>query len=113
MRTVRQIRRALERFGVDVKQLKGEEAVHTKALIQPMRYKNKMFLDGQITPIGEVDESCFLYIGLPVDYLKEHDTTSQIFFQDKAFIIVKMETIYFGDQPAYTWAILRLLYQEV
>ncbi len=77
-------------------------------IIQPMRYKNKMYVDSQYTKLGIVDESCFLYIGPP-----ECDLIELIGVQlhdefDRHFSCVKTEKVFLGKTPLYTWGILRL-----
>ena len=37
-----------------------------RAFIQPLRYKNKMYLDGKHSEIGYIDTSYYLYLG-PAD----------------------------------------------
>ena len=57
----------IERYGRSVS-LSMEDGWHSpqfRALIQPLRYKNKMYLEGVHTPIGIHDPGYYLYIGLP------------------------------------------------
>ncbi len=77
-----------------------------KAVLQPMRYKNKMYLDSQYTKLGIVDESSFLMLAPAGLDINEHYD----FLVDDAnqYSFVKVEQIYCLDTPAYTWAILRL-----
>ena len=94
-----------ERFGRTVTLLTTSGAVH--CFLQPMRYKNKMFLDSQYTRIGVVDESCFLYLGPP-----EHDLPEGAFpvlwdENGDGYTCVKRELIRLGSQPVYLWAVLR------
>ena len=55
----------IERYGRSVS-LSMEDGWHSpqfRALIQPLRYKNKMYLEGVHTPIGIHDPGYYLYIG--------------------------------------------------
>lgn len=101
-----QLRRLIDRYGRWVTQC--GTSFSFRCILQPMRYKNKMFLDSQYTKLGVVDESCFLYIGpanVPIAesvYPVLYDETGQ------HYVCVKTETVYFKNEPLYHWAILRL-----
>ncbi len=82
----------------------GERQI--KALLQPMRYKNKLYVDDKYTELGVVDSSTFLFIASAdlevnegVDYLLDGDGCGYAF--------IKAEKVYCMDKPAYTWAIVR------
>ena len=107
MRETKWFSRALKRFGGDAIVTNMGQDYDIKAIIQPMRYKNKMFLDGQITPIGTVDESCFLYLGPPDVMLGENSSTCTIYFNGLSFMVVKTELLFLGGQHILNWAILR------
>ena len=109
MRETKWFSRALKRFGGEAIVTKMGQNYDIKAIIQPMRYKNKMFLDSQITPIGTVDESCFLYLGPPDVYLEENSPVCNIHFNGLRFMVVKTELLFFGGQHILNWAILRCL----
>lgn len=108
MKIEKRIRSLFDEYGIKVN-LIGPSGEHEyRCLIQPMRYKNKMFIDSQYTKVGIVDESCFLYLGPP-----EHELTELIGTQlydefGRSFSCVKTEKIFFGNTPMYTWAVLRL-----
>lgn len=87
----------------------GERLSSFKALIQPLRYKNKMYLDGINTEIGFNSQGHYLYIGPPTPdlttaadgcYLVSHGTSYQI---DRA------ERVYKGSEVFYIWAIIRTI----
>ena len=107
MRETEQITRALERFGAKVMVTQVDTEYYIKAIIQPLRYKNKMFLDSQITAIGTVDESCFLYLGPPKIFLTENTPACLIYFHGNAYMVVKTEMLFLGGQHVLNWAILR------
>lgn len=79
-----------------------------KAFVQPLRYKNKMYLDGAFTEIGRNTAGYYLYIGPP-----EHDVTALTSAgrltdsEGKVYIINRCEKVWFGTQVFYIWAILR------
>ena len=78
-----------------------------RALIHPLRYKNKMYLEGVYTDIGRSTSGYYLYIG-PSD----HDITrlgenGMIVSDDEKYIITRAEKCYLGDDVTHIWAILR------
>lgn len=73
--------------------------------IQPLRYKNKIYLNGVNTVIGFNDEGNYLYIG-PA----EHDITQLdgwIEMKDKKYTIDRAEYVYCKNSVIYIWAIIR------
>lgn len=78
------------------------------AFLQPLRYKNKMYLEGNYTPIGRDPNNLYLYIGP-----KQHDLTrlpkgSRVTDADgNLYCIQRAEKVCRGDAPYYFWAILK------
>lgn len=76
-----------------------------RAFIQPLRYKNKMYLEGIYTAAGKSEKGYYLYIGP-----KEHDLTKSADFLVKAgsdtFKTERAEKVYFGNEVCYIWAVL-------
>ena len=74
-----------------------------KCFIQPLRYKNKMYLYGVNTEIGYNSQGYYLYIGPP-----EHDLTlnedTLIIDGDIKYQIDRAEKIKFGEEVLYVWA---------
>ncbi|MBP5618043.1 MAG: hypothetical protein J6X61_02710 [Clostridia bacterium] len=99
------IARLMEEQGRTVYLLTAGPGVH--CFLQPMRYKNKMYLDSQYARVGVVDESCFLYLGPPDCDLPEG--ASPVLWDEagEGYTCVKQEIVRFGRLPVYTWAILR------
>lgn len=92
----------------------GWESAEYYASIQPLRYKNKMYLGGINTKIGFNSEGYYLYLGPP-----EHDLTSLV---DKnlniecdgcKYIVDRAEKVYKNDSEVfYIWAIIRTAVEE-
>ena len=103
----------IERYGRSVS-LSMEDGWHSpqfRALIQPLRYKNKMYLEGVHTPIGIHDPGYYLYIGPAA-----HDVTKLGSMGDEVWLnasggeryqIDRAERVYLGEEALYIWAILR------
>lgn len=100
----------------------GREAVFTAddgwctapfhCFIQPLRYKNKMYLYGVNTQIGYNAQGHYLYIGPP-----EHDVTK---LSDDAVLqcdgikyrIDRAEKVFCGNDVFYIWAVVRTIVEE-
>ena len=84
------------------------EGVESKvrAIIQPMRYKNKLYIEMPRGELGIKDTECFLYLGSPsVNFSgKEFDTI--IVSNDRSYNVSRAEQIKMGDRTVYIWAVL-------
>ena len=114
------IKRIMERFGRQVKlclpdnngQSPGGELLATQsepfgAFVQPLRYKNKMYLGGVNTRIGFNREGYYLYLGPP-----EHDLTKlgrEMWIQcgEEKYTVDRAEVVHFGEETSHIWAIIR------
>ena len=83
-----------------------------RAFIQPLRYKNKMYLMGIRSKIGRIDQSHFLYIGPCEVGLTDVSAASRIKCGTDKYYIVKAETVWNGDKPFYNWAVIRTVIGE-
>ena len=100
----------LDQFGLTVRleDDDGYSSSYFNCFIQPLRYKNKMYLDGVNTTIGFNSEGHYLYIGPP-----DHDLTGIVssgvwlsHSTDK-YKIDRAEKVYYGSDVLYVWAIIR------
>ena len=95
---------ALAAWGQEVKrELPGQETETWRAFVQPILRQEK---DGERvrTPLGEVDERQWLYIG-PADISLQRGET---LFQDgKRYVVRESWTVYAGTKPFYRRALLR------
>ena len=98
------------RFGREI-QLHGEDGWHSeifRGFIQPLRYKNKMYLDGVYTVIGFDNQSKYLYIGPPEHDLTVFDSSTGYIKSDGVkYTIDRAEKVYCSETPVYIWAIIR------
>lgn len=74
------------------------------AFIQPLRYKNKMYLNGVNTVIGFNSQGHYLYIGPPEHSLIE---SCRIESNGMKFTVDRSEKVYFKNEVVYIWAIIR------
>ncbi len=96
------------RFGREIV-LRQDDGWHSEifhGLIQPLRYKNKIYLDGVYTVIGFDNQGKYLYIG-PA----RHDLTTfdagYVEADGVKYTIDRAEKVYCGASPLYIWAIIR------
>lgn len=79
-----------------------------KAFIQPLRYKNKLYMLGNITPIGKNPNNVYLYIGPSSHDLTKLDRTYQIHdYQNNIYVIDRAERIIVKENVVYIWAVIR------
>ena len=78
--------------------------------IQPLRYKNKMYLDGVNTPIGYNSQGHYLYIG-PANHDLTGVTDSSTWIQADGikYKVDRAEKVYFGNTVIYIWAIIKTI----
>lgn len=98
------------RFGREIS-LKTDDGWSSEifhGFIQPLRYKNKMYLDGVYTVIGFDNQGKYLYIGPANHDLTCFDTTTgHILCDEVKYTIDRAEKVYCGKDPLYIWAIIR------
>lgn len=96
-----------EKYGQEVT-LKTEDGWSSPifgAFIQPLRYKNKMYLNGVNTVIGFNSQGHYLYIGPP-----DHDPkfeSGYIESNGQKFTVDRRERVYLKNEVVYIWAIIR------
>lgn len=79
-----------------------------KAQIQPLRYKNKMYLDGIPTPIGTGLSGYYMYIGPESHDLSRLSKDGRVVDADgKKYIVSHSEKVFERQNTFYIWAILK------
>ncbi len=80
------------------------------AFIQPLRYKNKMYLDGVNTAIGYNSQGHYLYIG-PAnhDLTGVNDSSTWIESDNVKYKVDRAEKVYYGNSVLYIWAIIKTI----
>ncbi len=99
--------RVLSRLGRAVALVLPEETRTIKAVIQPLRYKNKIYLGGSFLPPGRIDGGHYLYLGPCSERLEKLPFGTYLRAQDGEYAIKRSDTVYVGETPAYVWAILQ------
>lgn len=76
-----------------------------RAIIQPLLYKNKMYIELPSEELGRVDDGSYFMIGDTACMGAAAD--DYVTFKHETFCIQRTETIYLFDQPLYVWMTLR------
>lgn len=82
------------------------EAQGAKAFIQPLRYKNKMYIGNSYIPIGGVDGGRYLYLGNPE--LRFDKATDEVIItsNNNDYYVKRAEPYVVDNEVLYIWAIL-------
>lgn len=106
MRISEKFKSFLEKAGEKTNVVIGQESNMTYALIEPMRYKNKLYLEMPRDILGFTDKECFLYLGpSDVDFVgAENDTVIRTV--SKAFNVTRADRLMVAGEPQYIWAVL-------
>lgn len=108
MRAIKIIGDLIKRFGCKIQVDDGSDSRSYSAFIEPLRYKNKIYLDGTSLTQGFVDGSHWLMIAPPELVLDKplESYAIECAAMDKRFMVKKCDTYYIEDKPIYLWAIL-------
>ena len=108
--TASEIEKMFQKFGreITLKNNDGWSSEIFHGFIQPLRYKNKIYLDGVYTVIGFDNQGKYLYIGPARHDLSAFDTSTGYIYADGAkYTVDRAEKVYSGNSPGYIWAIIR------
>lgn len=114
MRATKIIGDLITRFGCNIRVEDGEDSRSYSAFVQPLRYKNKIYLDGTSLTQGLFDGSHWLLLA-PPELVLDKPLESYVIecaAMDKRFTVKKCDTYYLKDKPIYLWAILGCYRQE-
>ncbi len=103
------IKKYIDEFGSSVQYTQDGKIFTSryKAFIQPLRYKNKMYLDGKHSEIGYIDTSYYLYLGPANVDVCNNSLPSRLKFEDNLYSFTHAEAIRLGQNKLYIWAIIR------
>jgi len=109
MNVTRDIKHLMERFGRQARLClpDGWQSENYGAFIQPLRYRNRMYVGGTNTRIGFNSEGHYLYLGPPEHDLTQLGRDAWIQCGDESFTVDRAEIVHFGNEPSHIWAIVR------
>ncbi len=96
-----------DKYGVTITCTGSEDSVEFCAYLQPLRYKNKIYLSGVPTELGYDGLNKYLLIAPPevdIAYLESNEYT--ISFDGFTFATDHCEPVYLGKKRLYYWAIV-------
>lgn len=82
------------------------EAQNAKAFIQPLRYKNKMYIGNSYIPLGGVDGGRYLYLGNPDLRFDRAANDVIISLNGDDYYVKRAEPYVVDNEVLYIWAIL-------
>lgn len=93
---------AFERYGMSAEVRRGENAVQTKAFVQPLRRESgeEPF---SVTVLGAVSEQCWRYLG-PAEV--EIEMGDRVVWGGTQYVVRRAAPFYAGEEIVYYWAIL-------
>ncbi|MBQ4569594.1 MAG: hypothetical protein IJA62_06045 [Ruminococcus sp.] len=106
------IEKMIRRFGDDICIMEDALRNRSKAIIQPLMYKNKMYLGGTALPAGFFDGGHYLMIA-PAS-LKVKDYRRAVVEDANAkYTIKRVEMVKADNKELYIWAVLTPYYPPV
>lgn len=96
--------KSIQIYGEDITVINDDDTVSTRALIEPLRYRNVIYIGGEYRPLGMEHSEKYLYVGIPDITLVENKTIVKR--KDNEYLVKRVEKYYVKEQVAYTWAIL-------
>ena len=85
----------------------GLNQVDVNAIINPLLYKNKMYLNDAYLVDGYCDKGLYLYIGDPRVSLNNYSLGTVLRCGTNEYTIMKTEQYYVESTAVYTWAVLQ------
>ena len=99
--------RLFGKYGVTVSSVGESDSVSFSGFLQPLRYKNKLYLSGVPTELGYDGLNKYLLIcPTDIDLGNIDGINYRLCFGDNAYGVDHFETVYSQNKPAYIWAIV-------
>lgn len=99
------VKQLIKSYGSDITIQRGDEVTHSKAFIQPMRYKSNVYKDRSIAMGGFTDGRYYLYIGQADNVFNRADNAI-ISCNEKKYVVHTSETFEYLNEVLYVWAVL-------
>lgn len=96
----------LEAIGEKAEVTVGENSWQINAIIQPMRYKNKLYIEQERTELGFRDTECFLYLGPAEPDFAGLESDTVITAGGKNYNVSRADRISLKGVTQYIWAVL-------
>ena len=110
------LERLFNKYGRTVRVISYDESWQGelyRAFIQPLRYKNKMYLEDKRVALGIGDMSYYLYLGPAGHDLSVLDADEYMLKSgNEKYIVTRAERLYYSDGIAYIWAVIKRVKEE-
>lgn len=100
------IEQFLNTVGEEVRVETEGKSYNVKALIEPMRYKNKLYLEAQLTELGIKDGECLLYLGPAEPDFSGKEINTIIYADDRNYNVSRADRVQIKGDTQYIWAVL-------
>lgn len=96
-----------DKHGIDMSLIDKSGEVKFKAFLQPLRYKNKIYIDGNVTELRYENTRRFLLISpVEVDVSGADGHESYLSDGKRVYSINHSELVSLGNRPSYRWSII-------
>ena len=96
--------KSIQTYGEDITVINDDDTVLARAFIEPLRYRNVIYVGGEYRNLDMKCSEKYLYVGIPDITLVENKTIVKR--KDNEYLVKRVEKYYVKEQVAYTWAIL-------
>ena len=96
--------KSIQTYGEDIAVINDDDMVSTRAFIEPLRYRNVIYVGGEYRNLDMKYSEKYLYVGIPDITLVENKTIVKR--KDEKYLVKRVEKYYVKEQVAYTWGIL-------
>lgn len=97
--------RALKKFGNTVRISRGGRTEVTKAFVQPLRRRHRLYINDKVIPAGYFDNAYKLYIG-DCEHHFSYGDGAVVSCKGEEYTVVTGEEFVVGNDEVYVWAIL-------
>ena len=105
MKVSNTIIQSIERYGDSIQIITDDETINTKAFVEELRYRDKVYIGGEYHKISKKEK--YLYVGNPNYKLTEGKTI--IKHRDNSYLVKSAEYYFVNDEVMYIWGILSLI----
>ncbi|MBR3987853.1 MAG: hypothetical protein IKK10_00935 [Clostridia bacterium] len=95
----------LKKYGERITVTTEEGKTSFIGVLEPLLYKNKLYLGGEQLPQGLFDSGNYLLI-CPADVKLPVLGTAFFEAKEKKFVLKRSETVTMSSKPVYVWAVL-------
>ena len=104
---------AIRRYGRLLTLSLPEGEYETIGYLEPIRFNDRRYLEGELTPLGEDDSRRYLLLIEPVPGEKPFEKQSMLACGGIRYFVQASEVVYYAQRPLYCWAVLHCVAEEV